>query len=124
MRTSQQKLNPSLKRQISKTLAQVVGDLKTFEEAEKFLSDFLTPAEYDTFSKRLAVGYWLKKGRSYTNIRRNLKVSTATIASVQTMAKREGFKLAVKLLEAEEWANQWAEKIQKARLGVRKFVGK
>lgn len=124
MRTSQQKLNPSLKRQISKTLAQTIADLKTFEESEKFLNDFLTPSEYDTFSKRLAVSYWLKKGRSYTNIRRNLKVSTATIASVQAMMKKPGFKLAIKLLEAEEWANQWASKIQKARLGVKKFVGK
>jgi hypothetical protein len=42
----------------------------------------------------------------------NLKVSSATIASVEKMMKKEGFKLAIKDLEAEEWANQWAEKIQ------------
>lgn len=124
MRTSQQKLNPSLKRQIAKTLAQTIADIKEFDEAESFLNDFLTTAEYDTFAKRLAVGYWLKKERSYNNIRRNLKVSTATIASVQSMMKKPGFKLAIKLLEAEEWANQWYDKIQKARLGVKKFVGK
>ena len=37
----------------------------------------------------------------------------ATIATVQGEMLKPGFKLALKKLEAEEWANVWAEKIQK-----------
>ncbi len=117
MRTSSNKLNDILKKQITKILAQVVSDIKTSDEAHQFLSDFFTEAEFESFSKRLAVAYWLKKGRSYTNIKNNLKVSSATIADVSSMMKKKGFEEAIKKLEAEEWANQWADKIKK-------FVGK
>lgn len=117
MRTSEKKLNPSLKVQVKRMLAQTITDLREVDEADKFLQDFLTESEYESFSKRLAISYWLKKGRSYNNIKQNLKVSSATIASVQSMMNQEGFKLAIKKIEAEEWANQWSEKIKK-------FVGK
>ncbi|HEX6976921.1 MAG TPA: Trp family transcriptional regulator [Patescibacteria group bacterium] len=117
MRVSSSKVNDILKNQISKTLAQVVADIKTPQESHQFLQDFFTQAEFESFSKRLAVAYWLKKGRSYTNIKNNLKVSSATIADVANMMKKKGFELAIKKLEAEEWANQWADKIKK-------FVGK
>lgn len=113
MRTSSQKINPSLKNQIIKTLAKAVSGYKNIKDADKFLRDFYTDSELETFSKRLAIAYWLKKGRSYTNIRDNLKVSSATIAFVQSMMKKPGFQRAVKELEAEEWANQWTEKIKR-----------
>jgi len=113
MRTSEFKLNPSLKKQIIETFIQLVVDLKDTREVETFLRDFLNESELEAFTKRLAIAYWLKKKRSYSNIKNNLKVSSATIASVQDMLVRDGFKLALKKIEAEEWANQWAEKIKK-----------
>lgn len=113
MRTSSKKLNPSLQRQIEKTLAQVIADIKEPEEAETFLKNFLTNTELEILSKRLAVAYWLKKKRSYSNIKTNLKVSSATIAEVSSNIKKGNFELAVKKIEAEEWANKWAEKIKK-----------
>lgn len=112
MRTSDKKLNVSLENQIKKTLAQTISDLRDIKETDKFLSDFLTESEYEAYSKRLAIAYWLKKGRSYNNIKDNLKVSSATIATVQSMMDKPGFELAIKKMEAEEWANQWAEKIK------------
>jgi uncharacterized protein YerC len=113
MRTSDRKLNPSLKRQIIKTLAQTIADFKNLSEGEIFLNNFFTNAEVETFAKRLAVAYWLKKGRSYSNIKENLKVSSATIADVSSLLSNPGFSLAIKKIEAEEWANQWADKIKK-----------
>ena len=113
MRTSEKILNPSLKKEILRTFAQVVVDLKDIDETYKFLNDFLTESEYEVFAKRLAIAYWLKKGRSYNNIKDNIKVSSATIASVQQTLDKPGLKLALKKIEAEEWANQWAEKIKK-----------
>lgn len=113
MRTSEQKLNPSLKKQIIKTFTQAVADLKDYDETDTFIKDFYTKAETETFAKRLAIAYWLKKKRSYTNIKNNLKVSSATIAEVSSLMKRKGFKLIVKKIEAEEWANKWNQKIKR-----------
>lgn len=113
MRVSDRKLNASLKKQIILTFEQAIVDIKGREEVHNFLKDFFTENEIEVFSKRLAVAYWLKKGRSYSNIKDNLKVSSATIASVQSMMEMEGIKLAIKKIEAEEWSNKWAEKIKK-----------
>lgn len=113
MRTSRTKLHPSLAKEIKRNLFQVLLDLKSNKEIETFLQDFFTSGELETFSKRLAIAYWLKKGRSYENIRKNLKVSSATIASVQSLMETQGLKLALKKIEAEEWAAQWAKRIQK-----------
>jgi uncharacterized protein YerC len=113
MRTSSQKLNPSFQNQIEKTLSQTLVDLKDNKEAEIFLKDFFNQSEVETFAKRLAIAYWLTKGRSYTNIKQNLKVSSATIATVQAQMDKPGFKLALAKIEAEEWASLWAEKIKK-----------
>lgn len=113
MRTSSKILNPSFERQIRKTLSQVLTDINSLEDAELFLKDFFTDAETTVFSKRLAIFYWLKKGRSYENIKTNLKVSSATIADMSKIMEKKGIKLAIKKIEAEEWANKWTEKIKK-----------
>jgi uncharacterized protein YerC len=113
MRTSGFKLNPSFKNQIEVTFCQLISDIKTPKEAEIFFKDFLNETEYETFVKRLAIAYWLKKKRSYANIKQNLKVSSATIAVIQTLMQKPGFKMALKKIEADEWANVWAEKIKK-----------
>ena len=55
MRTSEKKLNPSLKSQILKTFAQAISDLKDASEADKFLHDFFTESEYEAYSKRIAI---------------------------------------------------------------------
>jgi uncharacterized protein YerC len=113
MRTSSLKLNPVLKKQIGLVFAQLLADIKSSKEADIFIKSFFNESEYETFIKRLAVAYWLTKKRSYTNIKTNLKVSSATIASIQNLLETNGFKLAIKKIEADEWANVWAEKIKK-----------
>lgn len=113
MRTSSIKLNPIIKNQIGKTFAQLICDFKSPKEVNTFLKVFFNESEYETFIKRMAIAYWLKKKRSYSNIKTNLKVSSATIASIQNNLDSEGMKIAIKKLEAEEWANVWAEKINK-----------
>lgn len=110
-----QKINQSLEKQITDMFAQVIADFRRKSNVEVFIRDFFTDAEIMTFSKRLAVAYWLKKGRSYTNIKENIKVSSATIASVQEMLDKKGVKEAIRHIEAEEWANVWTEKIKKLR---------
>jgi hypothetical protein len=72
----------------------------------------------------LAISYWLRKGRSYENIRANLKVSSATIACVVEMMKKRGFGEALEVLEAEEWAKVWSEKIKGFANKGKHFAGK
>jgi uncharacterized protein YerC len=108
-------MNPSLKRQLLRTFVQMIADLKDKKEIEKFLTDFFDEAEFEKYIKRLAIAYWLKKGRDIENIERNLLATPKEIAEGTSSLKKEGIKLALKKIEAEEWANVWVEKIKKFR---------
>ncbi len=103
----------SLQKEIIKTFFQTLEDIKSKKDFEIFFSDFLTSQELETFSKRLAVAYWLKKGRDCENIKNNLKVSTKTVTEVKKIMDTPGIKLALKKMEAEEWANIWSERVKK-----------
>lgn len=104
-------MNNILKNILTNYLAQTIADISDLAGAKAFLNDFLTPAELETLAKRLGIAYWLTKGRSYQNIQTNLKVSAKTIAQTSSSLKSPGVAGAIKNLEADEWANQWVEKI-------------
>jgi uncharacterized protein YerC len=106
-------MNPSLKRQLLRTFVQMVDDLKDKKEIETFLKDFFNDEELEKYVKRLAIAYWLKKGRDEQNISENLKATADEIAMAKKSLKKEGVKLALKKIEAEEWANQWSKKIKR-----------
>lgn len=91
----------------------MIDDLKDTKEIEIFLTDFFDDQELEKYIKRISIAYWLKKGRDSENIKRNLLASTKEIAEAKKSLAKEGIKLALKKIEAEEWANQWAEKIKK-----------
>jgi hypothetical protein len=63
----------------------------------------------------MAIAYWLKKGRDKENIQRNLQATTKEISQAKESLKKGGIQLALKKIEAEEWASVWAEKIQRFR---------
>lgn len=107
-------MNPSLKRQLLKTFVQMLEDLKDKNEIESFLSDFLNEEELETYIKRISIAYWLKKGRDEENIERNIQATPKEITETKKLMEKDGVKLALKKMEAEEWANVWAEKIKKA----------
>lgn len=106
-------MNPSLKRQLLRTFSQMLDDLKDPKEIETFLTDFFDEAELEKYIKRISISYWLEKGRDEENIKRNLLASSKEISEGQKSLKKEGIKLALKKIEAEEWANVWTEKIRK-----------
>lgn len=112
MQVSKQKINPNLKNQIFQLLYQVLADIHSKKEIETFLKDALTKTELEIFAKRLGAAYYLDKGRSYANIKDNLKLSSATISAVsEQMKKGRGFEVALSKIRAEEWASKWAGKI-------------
>lgn len=110
-------MNPSLKRQLLRTFSQMIDDLKDPKEIEIFLTDFFDDEELTKYVKRISIAYWIKKGRDRENIKRNLQATSKEITEAEKSLKKEGIKLALKKIEAEEWANIWADRIKK--LGTR-----
>lgn len=113
MQASRTRVNPIIVKQINSLWQQMVADIKTPMEAETIFNDLLSEIEMMAITKRLAVGYYLHKKRSYEVIKNNLKVSSATIATVQQDLKRPGWKLALQKVLADEWSTKWEEKIKK-----------
>ncbi len=105
-------MNTTLKNQIERSFILVLSDFKNENETSKFIKSFLTEKEFENLAKRLSVAYWLSKNRSYENIKTNLNVSSATIAEIQKLLKKEGVKLALKKLDADEWANKWSSRLR------------
>lgn len=112
MQVSKQKVNQNLSKQILHMWHQLIADIKTVDDAEKIMSSLLSETEITAITKRLAVGYWLAKNRSYENIKENLKVSSATIAAIAVEAKKPGWKMAMQKVMAEEWASTWEDKFK------------
>jgi uncharacterized protein YerC len=115
-------MNPTLNKEIVRIFFQTFSDLKDQNKLDIFIKDFLTEEEMNKLTKRLAIIYWLRKKRGIENIMENLKVSELDIANAAKLMEKDGIKAAIKNLEAEEFANVWAEKIQKLGLKAKKLV--
>jgi len=113
MQVSKKKINPKIKKQLADFLHQVIVDIKNTTEAKSFLESFLGENEQEIMARRLGIAYFLEKGKTYTWIKENLAVSSTTVASIAREAKKkEGFKIALQKIYADEWAEKWAEKIK------------
>jgi uncharacterized protein YerC len=111
MRKPQNKMNPRIKSQITKIFYQLIADLRTPQEPKSFCQDFLTEGEQMMLAKRLATVLYLDKKRSYSNIKKTLKVSSATIAEMYKKMQNQGIQLALQKIKTDEWAEEWAFKI-------------
>lgn len=103
----------SLQKEIISTFFQTLEDIKNKNNFEMFFKDFFDEVELNKYTKRLAIAYWLKKKRDYENIKTNLDVTLAEIKNVERKIESKGYKLALKMMEAEEWSNKWAENFKK-----------
>jgi TrpR-related protein YerC/YecD len=115
MQLSKKKITPELKTEIVHNLHQVIADFKKEPEIEMFLNDILTESEVMALAKRLAISQELLHGGSYNQIRSQLKVSSATIASIQDRLETGtgGLRLAVDKLNIDHWAGLWAKRVTK-----------
>ena len=120
MQISKRNVTTQVEKKIFKVLYQVLADLKRPKDVKMFLEDVLSDVEKTVLAKRLGIAVYLNKGRSYEVVRQDLKVSSATIASVQKWLDGggEGLQLALKAIEADEWAGEMASKVTKAVQGV------
>lgn len=116
MQVSKKNVNKQVEKRIFKSLYQVLADLKKPEEVKKFLDDVLSKTEKTVLAKRLGIAWYLNKNKSYDVIRQDLKVSSATIATVQQGLKKggEGLMSAIKAIEADEWAGEMAVRVKQS----------
>lgn len=114
MQVSTKKLNKTLENQIKEMLVGVFADVDSPKVTEEILADLLTETERVAMMKRLGIAIYLDKGRSYEDIKNNLKVSSATIASVAENMGNPGIGEVIRRIKAEEWATDWTDKISKS----------
>lgn len=113
MQISKLGVSRRLKQKIYQSLYQVLADLKRPEAVEKLFNDIFSETERVAVTKRLAIAWYLKQNKSYETIKRELKVSSATIATIQNLMEKnnEGISLALRSIEADQWAETLADKI-------------
>jgi uncharacterized protein YerC len=114
MQLSQRRMNPQLKRQLSDLLHKVLADIKDPQELELFFDSFLSKSELDLITRRLGIIYLLSRKQSYAYIKKNLAVSSATVANIARNLKsnnKSGLKVALEKIDTDEWADRWMKKI-------------
>jgi len=68
----------------------ILASFRSTDEAKAFFYDFFTKTERIMLAKRLAVAMMIHRGFVYEDIRRILRVSTATISRVSDWLDRGG----------------------------------
>ena len=111
MQLSQNPINKTIENQLSQMFYGVLAELDSPEDIKIVLSDILTEGERLAILKRLGISIYLDKGRSYEDIKNNIKVSSATIATVAENLGNEGWQEMIKRIKADEWASAWTGKI-------------
>lgn len=79
-------------------------EIKNKEDADQFITDLLTPTEKIMLAKRLAIAFLLEKNYDYRTIQSIIRVSSATITSVNMTLKygSEGYKKLISKIIREE----------------------
>ncbi|MBI1872066.1 hypothetical protein HYS10_01465 [Candidatus Collierbacteria bacterium] len=95
-------------------LLDTLCEITTPETMANVLADLLTDTERIAMMKRLGIAIYLDKGRSYDDVKNNLKVSSATIATVAESMGNPGIVELIKRIKAEEWASDWTDKISRS----------
>jgi uncharacterized protein YerC len=120
MQSSQKKINKTLESSLEKMLNSVLAEIDTPEEMAEVLKNLLTDGERTALVKRLGIALYLDKGRSYEDIKNNIMVSSATIASVAEAVGETGWQTVITRIKAEDWAEAWSKKITS---GMKKVFG-
>ncbi len=113
MRLSSQKLIPAVEKEVLELFFQVIADTNYKSEVRVLLEGILSKAELLSIAKRVAVAKYLTDGLSYSEIKRRLKISSATVSQIQNQVQKDpGFQIVLRKIETEEWATTWETKIK------------
>lgn len=91
-----------------------ISSLKSTEDIEDFLDDFLSPVEKIMLAKRLSIAVLLAKGYRYPSIMTILRVTPPTIATVSISLKYsgKGYKKAVERILSDEKVSDFWQRIE------------
>ena len=111
MQVSQNPINKTLEKQLDQMFYQVLAEIDSPEDLKTVFCDVLTEGERTAVIKRLGIALYLDKGRNYEDVKNNIKVSSATIATVAENLGNSGWQEVIRRVKAEEWATEWTDKI-------------
>lgn len=111
MQTSSKKLSRKHQQQITQQFLTLISDLNHPHEVEAFFKSFLTKSEQSVFTKRLGIIWMLNQHKSYEEIKKKLKVSSATISSLAGQMDQQETQLISNKLRVDDWAERWTQKI-------------
>ncbi len=118
MQLSTEPINKNLEKQLSDMLYGTLAEIESPVLIKTIVEDILTESERVTLIKRLGIALYLDKGRNYDDIKNNIKVSSATIATVASSIGGSGWQEIIRRIKADEWASAWSKKISS---GLRRF---
>lgn len=113
MQVSKQDLDPKVARELQLGLSQLFADIRTQSEANLLMEELFSETERVAIMKRLGIALLLSRGMSYEKIRQTLKVSSATIATIQERMGRPGLQLALDTIKVNIIAEAWLSKVSK-----------
>ena len=97
------KLDRKIQDTLLKNLLTVISKLNKEDQAKLFLDDLLTRTEKIVLAKRLAIALMLQSGKSYSEIKEILKVSSSTIGVINNRLNTgSGYKLVIGRLQKME----------------------
>lgn len=97
-------VSKQIEERIFEVFLEIFIEIKNREEADQFISDFLTPTEKIMLAKRIAIAFLLGRGYDYRTIQKLIKVSAPTITAVNNSRKygSEGYKKLISKILTEE----------------------
>jgi len=114
-------LPKALEEQMHTLFRRALADLRTEQDIADFLDDLLSPTEKVMLGKRLAIAVLLEQGYDQRTVHRILKVSLATVNSVNYWLKNKGkgYRKVIGRIKKEQ---EWADFAQKLDGVLRKFL--
>ena len=110
---SRMPISKEVEERMFEILLKTIANLRESSEIIEFLQDFLSPVEKIMLAKRLSIAVLLSKGYKYDDIRKTLRVSPPTIATVAISLKYagRGYKRVVEKILRVEKINEFWQKI-------------
>lgn len=103
-------VSSEVEKRMYQILIDTISNLRDPGEIESFLNEFISPVEKIMLAKRMAIAVLLAKGYDYASIKKILRVTPTTIASISIALKysKRGYKGAVeKILRSEKMEEFW-----------------
>lgn len=117
-RVSRRRVNTIIEARIYEVFWEHLAQLNTTPLIKEFLQSLLSKSEQIMLSKRLAIALMLAKGYTYASIDETLKVSKATITTIQRQlfTGAPGYTKAIKLLKKSAQKQVTWDKIEELLL--------